>query len=253
VHELETLVIGYAVAYALLATLMGAGARRGLAVSVSLAIVVIAVLAREAPEAVRLLAPLVYLVAGYWIPALVVRADAETRIPSRFERWLTRTDVYLRPRLPHVPSALTVLAETAYLLCYPVVPLALALVWWKGGPDAVPRYWMTVIISGFACYASLPWLLSRPPQRDGLGVMALRQTNRFVLARVSHTWTTFPSGHVAVSGAAALAVFRVWPAAGVMLALVAVGIAIGAAAGRYHYVIDVMLGVIVAAIAVVIT
>jgi membrane-associated phospholipid phosphatase len=252
-RELEILVIVYAVAYGLWAVVAPARARRGLAVLVALGTVALVLAAGQGPTALRLLAPQLYLVVGYWIPALAVRRDADTFSPSNFERWLTRTDLYFRPRLPHVPSALGVLAETAYLLCYPIVPLALAIVWLKGGADTVPRFWMTVVISGFACYASLPWLLSRPPQREGLGAMALRQTNRYVLARVSHTWTTFPSGHVAVSSAAALAVFRVWPPAGVVLAMVAVGIAIGAAAGRYHFVLDVLLGAIVAIVAVVIT
>jgi membrane-associated phospholipid phosphatase len=252
-REVEVLVLVYAVAYGLCGVVLRRGAHPAAAVLVSLATVVIVVLMRQAPLTLRLLALQLYLVAGYWIPALVVSRDASTQIPSRFEQWLTRTDVYLRPRLPHVPSPLLVLIETAYLLCYPVVPLALALLWWKGGADEVPRFWMTVLVSGFACYASLPWLLSRPPQREGLGTVALRQTNRYVLSRVSHTWTTFPSGHVAVSAAAALAVFRVWPAAGTALAILAAGIGIGAAAGRYHFVIDVLLGVIVAVVAVVIT
>jgi hypothetical protein len=211
------------------------------------------VLARTAPAAVRLLAPQFYLIAGYWLPALIVDAMPREPVPSRFERALQRTDLFLRPRLPGVLPWIAVLCETAYLLCYPIVPLALALVWVQGGGEAVPRFWMTVVMAGFACYVTLPWLLSRPPAREGLGAMTLRRVNRHVLARVSHTWTTFPSGHVAVSWAAAVAVWRVSPASGVMLAIVACGVSVGAAAGRYHYVIDVLLGGIVAAVALVIT
>jgi hypothetical protein len=49
--------------------------------------------------------------------------------PSPFERWLAHTDALLRPRLPAVPAPIATLTETAYLLCYPVVPVSLALVW----------------------------------------------------------------------------------------------------------------------------
>jgi membrane-associated phospholipid phosphatase len=64
---------------------------------------------------------------------------------------------------------------------------------------------------------------------------------------------SFPSGHAAVAWAAAFAVGREWATAGIVLALVAAGISVGAASGRYHYVIDVLLGLLVAVIAAVIT
>jgi membrane-associated phospholipid phosphatase len=96
-------------------------------------------------------------------------------------------------------------------------------------------------------------LLSRPPDRSGLDNLTLRTVNRSVLATVSHEWTTFPSGHVAVSWAVALAVARVSASGGIFLSLIALGVSIGAAAGRYHYVVDVLLGVVVALAAVVVT
>jgi hypothetical protein len=59
----------------------------------------------------------------------------------------------------------------------------------------------------------------------------------------------FPSGHVAVSVAAAIAAGRVAPLAGVVLDVIAAGVAIGAATGRYHFVVDVAVGVAVSVIA----
>ena len=66
--------------------------------------------------------------------------------------------------------------------------------------------------------------------------------NERVLARVSHGLNTFPSGHVAVSLAAALQVVPISRPAGVMLLAVATAIATGAIVGRYHYAADVLLG-----------
>jgi hypothetical protein len=248
----EWLVLVYAAVFGLRGAAGPRDARSAIAVGVSVLTVASVVLLRSAPSAVRLIVPGLYLIAGYWLPALVAgkRTDAGA---SRFESWLAGTDTRLRPMLPRVPGSLVALTETAYLLCYPIVPLSLALVWRIGGAGAVPRFWTTVLVAGFACYGSLPWLLSRPPDRSQLQTLALRTVNRSVLATVSHQWTTFPSGHVAVSWAAALAVSRVWVAAGAPLALVALGVTVGAAAGRYHYVVDVLLGVIVALVAVVIT
>jgi membrane-associated phospholipid phosphatase len=130
----------------------------------------------------------------------------------------------------------------------------MGIVWAHAGAAAVPRFWMTVLVAGFACYASLPWLVSRPPKRLASHASgAVTRLNAFVLSRASHQWTTFPSGHAAVAWAAAFAVARVWPVAGVVLAMVAAGVSVGAASGRYHYVIDVLLGLLVAAVAAVIT
>jgi membrane-associated phospholipid phosphatase len=61
---------------------------------------------------------------------------------------------------------------------------------------------------------------------------------------------TFPSGHVAVAAAAAVAAGSVSTQAGIALAAVVGAITVGAAAGGYHYVIDVILGLIVAFAAV---
>jgi membrane-associated phospholipid phosphatase len=73
-----------------------------------------------------------------------------------------------------------------------------------------------------------------------------------MLGRVSHELNTFPSGHVAVSCAAAAMVGTVSPAAALVIGVIAVVIAVGAIAGHYHYVVDVALGFAVAAVAIVV-
>ena len=190
--------------------------------------------------------PHLYLVAGYWMPALLVPASPD----RRFEEWLRRSDIVWRRSLPTVPPWLTPLVELAYLLCYPLVPLAFAIVWTYGGRGDVERFWFVVLLSGYCCYGTLPWLISRPPrllqaERDE-SRGALAAINTGVLARVSHEFTTFPSGHVAVAAAAAAAVAMVSLPAGTMLGVLVAAIAVGAAAGRYHYVMDVFLGLAIA-------
>jgi hypothetical protein len=69
----------------------------------------------------------------------------------------------------------------------------------------VDRFWTAVLLSGFVCYGSLPWLISRPPRTltgATTNAVGVRGVTQFVLARVSHGLNTFPSGHVAVSLAA---------------------------------------------------
>lgn len=202
-----------------------------------------------APHVVRAWAPVAYLISGYWLPALLVTTTRN----HRFEEWLIRSDRQMRQFLPAVPWALGHVVELGYLLCYPLVPLAFGIVWLNGDVADVERFWLTVLLAGYACYATLPWLVSRPPRlQPGQSVRqeALAQLNAHVLGRVSHRLNTFPSGHVAVAAAAAASVATVSIPAGAALAGIVAAISIGAAAGGYHYVIDVIFGLVVAATAV---
>ncbi len=237
-------------ALALAAFAARASAARKLSVALVSAAVAISVaaVALHADGWWRQWMPHLYVVIGYWLPALLVPAVVER---SRFERWLVRTDEVLRPRLPQLPRPLRPLVELAYLFCYPLVPLSFALVWTQGTGADADRFWLTVLASAFACYCALPWLVSRPPrllQTQTSTASRAAALNAFVLGRVSHRMNTFPSGHVAVSCAAAAAVLPVAPLAGVLLAVSAAAVAIGAAAGRYHYIIDVVAGLAVVAL-----
>jgi membrane-associated phospholipid phosphatase len=139
--------------------------------------------------------------------------------------------------------------EVGYLACFPLVPLAFAAVWTAGSQADVARFWTGVLAAAFACYGTLPWLVSRPPRLlEGAGEVPpapMARVNLFVLGRFSHHLNTFPSGHVAVSTAGALAAAGVWPEAGAALTVVAAMVAVGAVAGRYHYVADVVAGAVV--------
>ena len=205
-----------------------------------------------APQIIRDWAPIMYVIGGYWMPALLV-APAPDR---RFEEWLVRSDSQLRPILPSVPHPFSHIVELGYLLCYPLVPLSFAVIWLKGDDADVNRFWLAVLLAGYACYVTLPWLVSRPPRlQPGQGARGgvVAQLNAQVLGRVSHRLNTFPSGHVAVAAAAAASVVAVSPPAGAVLAGLAAAISIGAAAGGYHYVMDVVFGLVIAAAAVIVS
>jgi hypothetical protein len=227
--------------------------RRGAVLGLSIAAgAAIAALAPRAGVAVREWAPHLYLVAGYWIPGLLAQRLTG---PTRFERWLAASDRFLRPRLPALPAFASHLTELAYLLCYPLVPSAFLVIASVGSPADVSRFWVAILAAGYASYATLPWFLSRPPRLGSETVAApvapyFGAVNAFVLRRASHGLNTFPSGHVAVSCAAAGALWPVSQTAALVVGAMAMAIAVGAAAGRYHYVIDVGLGIAVAVAAV---
>ena len=214
--------------------------RRAALLSAGLAIVALA--AGQAADSVRAWLGHAYLVAGYWIPALLVASPV---VAGSFESWLVRIDERWRLSIIGPPVWARPFLELSYLLCYVLVPLAFVIVWTAGAMADVDRFWTAVLLAGFLCYGSLPWLVSRPPRSLNAGQevsAGVRGVNERVLSRVSHGLNTFPSGHVAVSLAAALQVVPFSRPAGIVLVAVATAIATGAVVGRYHYVADVVLG-----------
>ena len=195
------------------------------------------------PLEIRLWLPFLYIALGYWLPAALVPSFTG----GAFESWLRRTDAVVRNKMGVVPRWAATGLQLAYLACFPLVPLAFAMVWFAGSPNDVARYWLGVLLAGYACYITLPWLISRPLRliEDNAAAAAsagVAGVNRRVLGLVSHGLNTFPSGHVAVSVAAAIGAGRVWPAAGLVLGLVAAAVAVGAVTGRYHYCADAVFG-----------
>jgi membrane-associated phospholipid phosphatase len=198
--------------------------------------------------------PLVYLLVGYWLPALLVR-DPNCRL----ERWLLDFDNWLFGTRglerfeKRAPRVLVEYLELAYLLCYAVVPAGFAWLVLAGFADQADRFWSIVLLAAFLCYGLLPWIPTRAPralERDrGVWRSAVRRLNLAVLGRASVQWNTFPSGHTAASLATALALGSVVPVAGVVFGIVAVSIAAGSVAGRYHYAADAIAGALVAIVA----
>lgn len=185
-----------------------------------------------------------YIAAGYWIPALLV--GRPTAYATSFESWLIRTEA--RWGKPGMHRSAPAVFESAYLLCYPLVPAAFLVVWAYGTPADVDRFWTAVLIAAFLCYGTLPWLVSRPPRAlEATAPSPVGRANAYVLARVSHGLNTFPSGHVAVSVAASMQVFNVSSAAGLLFGAIAIAVAVGAVAGRYHFTVDALIGLVLGA------
>lgn len=201
--------------------------------------------------------PLVYLLAGYWLPALIVR---EPNV--RFEQRLLDIDWKLfgpdgLARFERrAPRPLIEYLELAYLLCYAAVPAGYACLVLAGhDADALDRFWSIVLLAAFLCYGLLPWIPTRAPRaiEPGRGAerSSIRQLNMAVLNRASVQWNTFPSGHTAASVATALAVAGEMPLAGLALGVLALSIAAGSVTGRYHYAADALAGAAVAVLALV--
>jgi hypothetical protein len=139
--------------------------------------------------------------------------------------------------------------ELFYLLCYPMVPAGLVVLYFGGLKDASDLYWSAVLIPTYICYALVPLLGTLPPRICETGGPVLRAEpirlfNLWILKNASTNINMIPSGHVTASLAAALVLLDLMPLAGIVALMIALGIAAGAFGGRYHFAADVILAVL---------
>jgi hypothetical protein len=232
--------------------------RRGVvsaAVTLIAVILVLASLDGRAAIRVRDCISLIYLPAGYWLPARLVGSSnqvLEHRLMALDRRWFGANG--LANFAARAPRLLIEALELAYLLCYPMVPAGFAWLYLGGCSGETERFWTAVLLATFFCYGLLPWLPTRPPRAVetrpfGRAASKVRNLNLHVLGRASHQLNTFPSGHAAASVAVALCIGACTPVAGALFGFLAVGIMAGSITGRYHYAADAITGAIVAVMA----
>jgi membrane-associated phospholipid phosphatase len=141
--------------------------------------------------------------------------------------------------------------ESAYLMCYPLVPIALAVLYLGHHRAAADFYWIVVMVASDICFVATIFVPAMPPRLlraqdadPGMRENEVRKINLEVLNRGSIQAITFPSAHVASTTAAALVVLHFMPLAGAIFLAIAASIAVGAFLGRYHYFLDVLLGAV---------
>jgi membrane-associated phospholipid phosphatase len=184
--------------------------------------------------------PPVVLLLGYWTSGVLF-----VRPMPRAERALAGLDRALRidAIAARCPRLLAECLELSYSGIYVSVVVALALALRQGmTPD---RFWTVVLVTDYLCFATLPWLQTRPPRALGHETpwrSGWRSVNRRLLDAGSVQVNTFPSGHAAEALVAALLVIGA-PAPLVALMFVnAAATSAGAVLGRYHYAADALTG-----------
>jgi membrane-associated phospholipid phosphatase len=146
--------------------------------------------------------------------------------------------------------------ELAYLSYYVALPGAAATLLLAGRGREADHFWTVVLLAAYASCGMLAFVQTRPPrvleEEWGLSLASgrLRAFNLWILRNGSVGANTFPSAHVAIVVACALALLHAGPLwAGAAFLVIGVGVALGAVAGRYHYAADIILGVVTAAAA----
>ena len=209
-----------------------------------------------------LLPPRVASIVRDWLPAPLILcaywlAGSVSSVPHlRLETWLRRLDERLLGERPAAPSGgwrrrLELASELAYVLCYPLPPLGLGVLYLARLRSHSDFYWCVVLAPSYVCYVVTalwptrpPRLLGGPAARPRTG--AARRFNLWVLGHAGIGINTFPSAHVTASFGVALALALLTPPLGAAALMLATAIAVATVVGRYHYLADAVLGSLLA-------
>jgi membrane-associated phospholipid phosphatase len=190
-----------------------------------------------------------YWLSGAFFVAPMVRVEQAL---LRLDRALVHGIVR---RYRSAPGTVREVVELAYLFVYAVVPAGAVVLVFGGRVGELDRYWTAVFAAELVCFAVLPWVQTRPPRAVESSFASVerpgwvRRLNLAVLRRGSIQVNTIPSGHAASSTAVAFSVATTMPQAGWPFIILAAGIAVATVLGRYHYVADTVLGVLVGLVA----
>jgi membrane-associated phospholipid phosphatase len=188
------------------------------------------------------LLPPALLLLAYWSSGALFVAPM-----PRAETALMRLDRRLgvRQAAGMLPRAAAELLELAYLGVYPLIPAALVLhVLLTPQPDPA-HFWTVILITDYICFATLPWVQTRPPRALEAAdpwQSSVRSFNRRLHQAASIRVNTFPSGHAAEALAAALLVSGAPAPVFAAMLIAALCISAGAVLGRYHYALDALTG-----------
>jgi membrane-associated phospholipid phosphatase len=228
-----------------------------------LAFVAIALIA-AARFSARWISPLASSILRDWLPAALMlvpywqvgqfftKSDpaTEARLTNFdrvFFRWLG-----LQPARTRMRTSLAMYLELAYIMDYPLIPLALLVLYTTGLRTSVDFFWLVVLSATYVCFALTLFIRASPPrilpgyEKFQIPPTPVRGLNRGILDHASILAVTCPSAHVASSLAAALVLLAVQPWIGVIFLWMALSIGVGTIVGGYHYVADVLLAAAIA-------
>ena len=225
--------------------------QRLLVTGVSLAVAAAVRLVSAAPLSIRDWAPLLYVTVAYFLTGRLFVRPSE-----KLESWLMSWDHRLlgdpTRRFAHWPGWIVAYLDVVYVFCFLLLPAGFAALAAAGYAMQANYYWTMVLAADLGAFAPLsvfqtrpPWVLEPPPV---LADNAMRRLASRMVRQATIGVNTFPSGHVAVSLAAALAVVGSMPLTGGVLMFLAASVSLACIVGRYHYVVDVAAGAVLAGV-----
>ena len=226
-------------------------ARRALIVSAAAAMSAAISFVSGATGALRDWFPIVIVLVAYYLSGLLFVRPSNTA-----EEWLMSWDRRLLGEPARAfaawPAWLLNALDVLYLFTFLTVPAGLAALFLAGEMRLADRYWAIVMTSLLICYAGAAFIQTRPPRTlERLHERSTRRMQRaafHAVEKVSIGVNTIPSGHVAAPLAIALALMEPLPVVAGAFFAFAIIITAACITGRYHFVVDCVLGAIVAVV-----
>ena len=187
-----------------------------------------------------------------WIIEGAGRPHAETLVAS-WEAGLFPSDpsAALATRWPSL--AVSELLHFCYLSYYAIVYVPPALLWLRGRRREFADTVLALVAVYALCFTTYmlfpvdgPRFVHGPSTAP---VGPIRSLVVQLLASGSSRGTAFPSSHVAAALVAAVCALRFQRAVGAVVAVLTLGLAVGAVYGGYHYAVDVLVGTVAAVLA----
>lgn len=216
-----------------------------------LAAMAVATFSRRVPAWLTAWAPLIALLFLYTELPMLIRAAGHGQFyDMTVMSWETRI-FGGQPAFQwamSMPSRL--LSETlhaAYLSYYAIIFSVPAVLWLSGRPRDFSEAVFTLMLTFVACFVCFIVFPVEGPRylREGSAPPGFfRQVTLALLESRSSRGTAFPSSHVAVAAVQSLLACWYFGRRGTGVGIAAVGLALGAVYGGFHYAIDVIVGAV---------
>lgn len=224
--------------------------------------------ARSAARFLRYTYPALLLTPFFEEVSLTVNAAARNA-PFWFERYLFAADRALFGDTPAAilsragNPAVDEIMHAFYFSYFPLIITGIVIAWTgrgraRGTPAIGFHTAMTCMMLGFfLSYVWYPFLPARGPWENAELVASLRPFSGWIFTRVidviiaggAVSGGCFPSAHVSGSWALIFGLYKKDRKAALCMGLVAVGLSIACVYTRYHHAVDVLAGLLVAAVA----
>ncbi len=136
-----------------------------------------------------------------------------------------------------------------YLLYYPTIFLPPALLYYRRRTRQFEGAVLAVVATAAVCFAIFVYFPVQGPRYfgppEGVPHGPVRGLTLAILESGSSRGAAFPSSHMAIATAQAMAQLRYHRPMGLIIALITVGIGVGAVYGGFHYAIDMSVGAVV--------
>jgi membrane-associated phospholipid phosphatase len=204
--------------------------------------------------------PAILMLVPYWQVGQFLTAPdpaMEARLAG-FDRQFFRK-IGVQPPRTAISGGIAAYLQLAYLMVYPLIPLALIVLYATGLRKQVDFFWLVVLSATNICFALTLFVRASPPRmlpecdRFRIPPTWVGRLNRGILDHGSIQAVTCPSAHVAASLAAAMVLLRLEPWVGAIFLWLAFSIAVATIVGGYHYIADVLLAAVTAVLTFAIT